>query len=173
VFPVVWGMPPWTAPTPQLQRPSYSPPTVCHLCLLLIVPFVIRTNVKRLAYLSIYVFKRHSLSAGRDFIDGVLTMEGSGEGEGGGTSNDAAPWLSCMWCICVVKWWLCIVMWRLYKLSLIYVFLCEYYMYYCINQLYDLFWRLSIRAAKIRVIYIYKLISYLVNRGTYGHIFLG
>jgi hypothetical protein len=28
---------------------------------------------------------------GRDFIDGVLNMRGSGEGEGSGTGNDAVP----------------------------------------------------------------------------------
>jgi hypothetical protein len=39
----------------------------------------------------LYLFKHHSLSAGRNFVDGVLNMEGSGEGEGGGTDNDAAP----------------------------------------------------------------------------------
>jgi hypothetical protein len=57
------------------------------LCLLSIVPFVIRANVKHLTYSSIYVFKRHSSSAGRYFIDEVLNMGGSGEGEG--TCNDA------------------------------------------------------------------------------------
>jgi hypothetical protein len=75
-------------PTPQLHQPSSSPPTVSQLCLLLIVPFVIRANVKRLTYSSIYVFKRPSSSAGRDFIDGVLNMGGSGEG--GDTVYDAA-----------------------------------------------------------------------------------
>jgi hypothetical protein len=55
-----------------------------------------RANVEHLAYSSIYVFKRPSSSVGRDFVDGVLNMGGSDEGEGGGTSNDVAPWLSCM-----------------------------------------------------------------------------
>jgi hypothetical protein len=36
-----WGMPPWMTPMLQLQRPSSSPPTVSHLCLHSIVPFVI------------------------------------------------------------------------------------------------------------------------------------
>jgi hypothetical protein len=86
------GMPPWMTPTPQPQRPS-SPPTVSHLCLLSIVPFVIRANIERLAYSSIYVFKRPSSSAGRDFVDRFLNLGGSGEGEGegGGTSNNEAP----------------------------------------------------------------------------------
>jgi hypothetical protein len=84
-----WGMPLCTTPTPQ--RPSSSPPMISHLCILLIVPFVIRANVERLAYSSIYVFKHPSLSAGRDFTDGVLNMGGPSEGEGGGSSNDAAP----------------------------------------------------------------------------------
>jgi hypothetical protein len=88
-----WGMPPWTTPTPQPQRSSSSPPKVSHLCLLSIVPFVIRANVERLAYSSIYVFKCSSSSVGRDFVDGVLNMGGSsdGEGEGGDTDNNAAP----------------------------------------------------------------------------------
>jgi hypothetical protein len=68
---------------------------ISHLCLLSIIPFVIRANIERLAYSSIYVFKRLSLSAGCDFVDGVLNMggsdEGEGEGEGGGTDNGMAP----------------------------------------------------------------------------------
>jgi hypothetical protein len=63
-----WGMTPWMTPTPQSHRPSSSPPMVSHLCLLSIVPFVIRANVELLAYSSIYIFKCPS-SAGRDFID--------------------------------------------------------------------------------------------------------
>jgi hypothetical protein len=63
-------------PTPQ--RPSSSPPTVIHLCLLSIVPLIIRANVEHLAYSSIYVFKRPSSSVGRDFTDGILNMGGSG-----------------------------------------------------------------------------------------------
>jgi hypothetical protein len=58
--------------------------------ILLIMLFVIQAHVERLPYLSIYVFKCHSSSIGRDFIDGVLNTEGSDEGEGGGTDNDAA-----------------------------------------------------------------------------------
>jgi hypothetical protein len=64
---------------------------VSHLCLLSIIPFVIQANVERLAQLSIYVFKHSYLSVGRDFIDGILNMGGSGEDEGGGTGNDAVP----------------------------------------------------------------------------------
>jgi hypothetical protein len=86
-----WGMPPWMTPMLQPQRPSSSPPMVSHLWLLSIVPFIIRANVERLAYSSIYVFKHPSSSARRDFIDGVLNMGGSGEGEGGDTGNDTAP----------------------------------------------------------------------------------
>jgi hypothetical protein len=37
------------------------------------------------------VFKQPSSLAGRDFIDAVLNMGGSGEGDGGGTGNGAAP----------------------------------------------------------------------------------
>jgi hypothetical protein len=84
-----WEIPPWTTPTPLPQRSSSSPPTVSHLCILSIVPFIIRANVERLAYSSIYIFKCPS-SVGHDFIDGVLNMGGSGKGEGGGTGNDAA-----------------------------------------------------------------------------------
>jgi hypothetical protein len=84
-------MPPWTTLTLQPQRPPSSPPTVSHLCILSIVPFVIRANVERLAYSSIYIFKCPSSSTGRDFVDGVLNIGGSGEGEGGGTGNDAEP----------------------------------------------------------------------------------
>jgi hypothetical protein len=47
-----------------------------------------RANVEHPAYLSIYVFKHHSSSIGHDFIDGVLNMGGSNEGEGSGTGND-------------------------------------------------------------------------------------
>jgi hypothetical protein len=72
------------------QRPSSSPPTVSHLCILSIVPFVIQENVERLVYSSIYVFNRHSSSPGHDFINGVLNMGGSDEDDDGGTSNDAA-----------------------------------------------------------------------------------
>jgi hypothetical protein len=37
--------------------------------------------MEHLTYSSIYVFKRPSLSAGRNFVDGVLNMGGSGEGD--------------------------------------------------------------------------------------------
>jgi hypothetical protein len=57
------------------------------VCLLSIVPFIIRANVERLAYSSISIFKRPSPSVGREFVNRVLNMGGSGEGEGGG--NDA------------------------------------------------------------------------------------
>jgi hypothetical protein len=113
----LWGMPPWMTPTPQPQWPSSSPPTVSHLCLLSIVPFVIWANVECLAYLSIYAFKRSSSLAGDDFTDRVLNMGGSGEGAGGGTCNDAAPWSSCMSC--------CLLVWRLCG------FLCEHYVLLC------------------------------------------
>jgi hypothetical protein len=68
-----------------------SPPTVTHLSLLSIVLFVIRANVERLAYSSIYVFKHPSSSVRRNFINRVLYMGGSGEGECGSTGNDVAP----------------------------------------------------------------------------------
>jgi hypothetical protein len=64
---------------------------ISHLCLLSIVPFIIRANVECLAYSSIYVFKHPSSSVGRDFVDGVVNMGGSDEGESGGTGNDAMP----------------------------------------------------------------------------------
>jgi hypothetical protein len=73
----------------QLHRPSSSP-TVRHLCLLSIVTFVIRVNVEWLAYSSIYVFKCPSSLAGCDFINAVLNMGGSDEGDYGGTDNDAS-----------------------------------------------------------------------------------
>jgi hypothetical protein len=38
-----------------------------------------------------FVFKHPSSLAGRDFVDGVLNVGGSGEGEDSGTGNDAAP----------------------------------------------------------------------------------
>jgi hypothetical protein len=106
-------------------------------------------------------------SPGHDFIDGVLNMGGSGEG--GGTGNDMAPWSSCMCCIYVTKWQLCIVVWRQYGLSLIYVLLCEDYMYCCIKLLYDLFWRLPMLGGSQNRGYI-KTISSSVNRGIYGHV---
>jgi hypothetical protein len=86
-----WGMPLWRTLTLQLQRHFSLPSTVSHLCLHSIVPFVIRANVERLTYSFIYVFKRPSSSVGCDFVDGVQNMGVSGEGEGGGTGNDAAP----------------------------------------------------------------------------------
>jgi hypothetical protein len=49
-----------------------------------------QAHVERLPYLSIYIFKRFSSSAGRDFIDKVLNMGGSGEDQGSGTRNDVA-----------------------------------------------------------------------------------
>jgi hypothetical protein len=94
-----WGMPPWTTLMPKPRRPSSSPPTVSHSCLHSIVPFVIRANVERFACSSIYGLKHPSSSTGRDFIDRVLNMGGSNEGEGGGTGNDAAsPGSSCAIC---------------------------------------------------------------------------
>jgi hypothetical protein len=59
--------------------------------ILSIVTFVIQANVECLTYSSIYVFKRPSSSVGHEFIDGVLNMGGSSEGEGGGTGSDATP----------------------------------------------------------------------------------
>jgi hypothetical protein len=85
----LWGMPLLMTLTPQPHRPSSSPPMVSHLCILSIALFVMRANIERLTYSSICVFKHHSSSAGRDFVDGVLNMGGSGEGEGDGTGNDA------------------------------------------------------------------------------------
>jgi hypothetical protein len=58
------------------------------MCPLSIVTFVIRTNVEQLTNSSIYVFKRPSSSARRDFADVVLNVGGSDEGDGGGTGND-------------------------------------------------------------------------------------
>jgi hypothetical protein len=57
--------------------------------ILSIVPFAIQANVECLAYSTIYVFKHPSSLVGREFIDGVLNMGGSGKGSG--TDNDAAP----------------------------------------------------------------------------------
>jgi hypothetical protein len=48
------------------------------------------SKYRRTRYSSIYVFKRPSSTTGRHLIDGVLNMGGSGEGEGGGTGNNAA-----------------------------------------------------------------------------------
>jgi hypothetical protein len=64
---------------------------VRQLCLLLIVTLIIRANAERLTYSFIYVFKRSFSSVGRDFANAVLNMGGFGEGDGGGTGNDAAP----------------------------------------------------------------------------------
>jgi hypothetical protein len=74
----------------QPHQHSSSPPTTSHSCILSIVLFIIRANVERLIYSSISVFKRPSASAEREFIDGVLNMGGSGEGEGGG-NDPMAP----------------------------------------------------------------------------------
>jgi hypothetical protein len=72
------------------QQPS-SLLAVSYLCILSIVPFIIQANVERLAYLSIYIFKRSSSSVRCDFTDRVLNMGGSDEDEGAGIGNDAAP----------------------------------------------------------------------------------
>jgi hypothetical protein len=166
-----------TPPPPSGQRmPPWTTPIVSHLCVLSIVPFVIRANIERLAYLSIYVFKHPSSSVGRDYINGVLNMEWSGEG--GGTSNDAAPWSSCMSC-CVLVWRLCkflcednVLLCEDYRFSLIYALLCQNYMYCCINLLYGLFWRVPMRGGIQNKDYIKKLVDSLINRVTYGPIFL-
>jgi hypothetical protein len=47
--------------------------------------------VEQLTYSSNYVYKRPSSLVGCEFVDGVLNMGGSDEGEGGGTGNDAVP----------------------------------------------------------------------------------
>jgi hypothetical protein len=59
--------------------------------ILSIVPFIIQPHVERLPYLSIYVFKHPSSLVRHDFVDGVLNIRGFGEGDGGGTGNDAVP----------------------------------------------------------------------------------
>jgi hypothetical protein len=157
-------MPLWTTSTPQPQRPYSSPPTVSHFCLLSIVPFIIWANVKWLAYSSIYVFKHHSSSVRCDFIDGVLNIGGSSEGDGGGTDNDALPWSNCvMWCICVIKF-ICIDMYMMY-----------------VWYVFPLFWRIPIRGGSknrgyIKSRYIPLLteermtLYSSVNRGIYGHV---
>jgi hypothetical protein len=38
-----------------------------------------------------FVFKRPFSLVGRTFVDAVLNVGGSGEGDGGGISSDAAP----------------------------------------------------------------------------------
>jgi hypothetical protein len=102
--------------------------TVSHLCLLLIVLFVIQANVERLAYSSIYIFKLPSSSVRHNFIDWVLNMGGSGEGDGSGTSNDAVSWSSyAMWYICVIKRWLC-------------MYYCEDYMDCCDIYVWNCMW---------------------------------
>jgi hypothetical protein len=159
-----WGMPPWKTLTPQ--QPSSLLLTVRYLCLLWIVTFVIRGNVEHLANSSNYVFKQPSSSTGRDFIDAVLNMGGSDEGDGGGTSNETAPWSSCdMWCIHDVKW-LCIVLntmnchWFMYLETWI-------AMYCCHSSICDMFLRLPIRGGSQNRDYIKNIIYSLVNRGTY------
>jgi hypothetical protein len=71
--------------------------------ILSIVPFVIQPHVERLPYLSIYIFKRPSSSPRRDFVNGILNMEGSNKGEAGGTSNarDAVIELYILLCLCI------------------------------------------------------------------------
>jgi hypothetical protein len=46
--------------------------------ILSIVPFIIQANIECLAYSSIYVFKCLFSSVGREFINGVINMGGSG-----------------------------------------------------------------------------------------------
>jgi hypothetical protein len=168
-------MSPWMTPTLQSQRPFSLPPTVSHLCLFSTVPFVIWANIKRLAYSSIYVFKRPSSSVGRDFVDRVLNM---GEfGEGGGTSYDTALWSSCMsysgpcvktmW---IFVWRLCIIMGRLQ--TFIDLYLVMWYMYWCI-----IFYCMSYfegsstgETVKIGVIYERMAIYSSVNRGMYRYV---
>jgi hypothetical protein len=38
-----------------------------------------------------FIIKRPSSLAGRDFVDAVLNMGGSGEGDDGGTGDDTMP----------------------------------------------------------------------------------
>jgi hypothetical protein len=167
------GMPPWRTPVPQSQWPSYSSPTVSHLCLLSIVPFVIRANVKWLAYSFIYVFKCPSLLTRHDFADTVLNMGGSDEGDSGGIGNDAAPWSSCaMCCICVIKWWrtmYCCVktIWIVVVIYMSWTSIVIVLLSVC-----ALFWKLPIRGGSQNKGYIKKPIYCLVNRGTYVLIFL-
>jgi hypothetical protein len=56
-------------------RHMYASPTVHHhSCLISIVSFTIQVNVQRLTYSSIFTFMCHSSSAGREFVDRVLSM---------------------------------------------------------------------------------------------------
>jgi hypothetical protein len=152
----LWGMPLWTTPTPQPQRYSSSPPMVSHLCLLSIVPFIIRANVERLTYSSIYVFKHPSSSVRRKFIDEVLNLGGSCDCEGGG-NDPMAPWSSCATYVMYLHLKMMIMYYcEHYELSLLYIYVCVsvcMYIYWtsiiivllfacCIC---DLFWRLPIR----------------------------
>jgi hypothetical protein len=147
--------------------------TLSHLCLILIVPFVIRANIERLAYSSIYVFNRPSSSVGRDFVDSVLNMGGSGEGDGGGTGNDAAPWSSCaMWYICVVKQWLlCIFVKTIWIVVVIYM--SWTWIVIVLLSVCALFWWLPIQGSNQNWGYIKNPIYSSVNRGTYDLIFIG
>jgi hypothetical protein len=43
----------------------------------------VQVNIQHLIYSSIFAFKCHSSSVGREFVDRVLSMGGSGEGDGG------------------------------------------------------------------------------------------
>jgi hypothetical protein len=49
-----------------------------------------RANAERLPNSSMYLFKRPSSWAGRDFTDAVLNVGGSSEGGGGSTDNEVA-----------------------------------------------------------------------------------
>jgi hypothetical protein len=57
--------------------------------ILSIVPFIIQAKMSNISLTCPFVFKCPSSSAGREFVNEVLNMKGSGEGEGGGTGNDA------------------------------------------------------------------------------------
>jgi hypothetical protein len=169
------GIPPWTTPTPQPQRPPSSPLMISHSCLLSIVPFVIRANVERLAYSSIYVFKRPSLSAGHDFIDGVLNKRRFGKGKGGGTDNDAAL----LWSVVLYVMYLCrkmTIMYccEVYGLSLWYICLKLQLSLFCYLKL--LYMCLILEAPHLgrqpkQGLY-KKPIYFSVNWGTYVLIFL-
>jgi hypothetical protein len=56
--------------------------------ILSIVPFVIQAHVECLPYLPIYVFKCPFSLVGCDFVDGVLNMGGSSEGDDSRMSPD-------------------------------------------------------------------------------------
>jgi hypothetical protein len=131
-----------------------------------------------------FVFKWPSSSVGHDFIDAVLNVVGSGEGDDGGIGNAEVSW-----------WVMLYVMYLCHKMKTMYYcedymdchwFIClelELLLFCCLNLLYVPYFggSPSGEAAKTWIIYIknqyiprlteeHIIFCFSVNRVLYGHV---